>query len=68
MNSIIWASDKGEGSMHIIDQSERRTIALMKIYFWGALSMVTLKKSASFNSRLKKAREEFKEAASKHRI
>ncbi|SDL05622.1 hypothetical protein [Lacicoccus qingdaonensis] len=54
--------------MHIIDQSERRTVAMMKIYFWGALSVVSLKKSASFNDRLKKAQEEFKEAASKHRI
>lgn len=54
--------------MHIIDQSERRTIAMMQIFFWGALNLVTLRKSDRINDRLQKAREEFKEASSKDRI
>lgn len=68
MNSIIWDNDKGAGNMHIIDQSEHRTIAMMQIFFWGALSLVTLRKSDGINDRLQKAREEYKEASSKDRI
>ena len=68
MSLIIWANDKGVHKMQIIDQSERSAIALMQIYFWGALSLITLRKSEVFNLRLQEVRKEYREASSKNRV
>ncbi|HIV81231.1 MAG TPA: hypothetical protein H9994_00840 [Candidatus Salinicoccus merdavium] len=54
--------------MQIIDQPERRAIAMMQIYFWGSLSLIRLRRSDGINDRLQKAREEHREASSKDRI
>mgnify|MGYP000936663599 CR=1 FL=1 len=54
--------------MQIIDQSEQRTIAAIQMFFWGVLSLVTLKKADGINLRLKKAQATYSEASSKDRI
>lgn len=54
--------------MHIIDQSEQRAIALIQIYFWGGLSLITLKRLEGINDRLEKAQREYKESLSKDRV
>lgn len=54
--------------MHIIDQSEQRTIAGVQCVFWGALSLITFKKSEGINQRLQKAQAAFKEASDRNKI
>lgn len=54
--------------MQIIDQSAQRTIAAVQIFFWGVLSLITLKKADGINVHLQKAQADYKEASSKDKI